>query len=144
VRHSRILRQQQRAAFNENQREAPQGGSSVLAVRRPISADPERLKIGCRKVRYRTDRIASEERYSIRDSPSPPTVPHELCSRAQLPCTPVVADSERAAYTARLFHFSEWTRISQNFNDRDAPVRPKERAGRVVTNPALTTAYQGG
>src|SRR4029453_1251179 len=69
VRHSRILRQQQRAAFNENQREAPQGGSSVLAVRRPISADPERLKIGCRKVRYRTDRIASEERYSIRDSP---------------------------------------------------------------------------
>src|SRR4030095_16547023 len=29
-----------------------------------------------------------------------------LASRAQLPCTPVVSDSERAAYTARLFHFS--------------------------------------
>jgi hypothetical protein len=45
----------------------------------------------------------------------------ELCSRAQVPCTPVVADSGRAAYTARLFHFSEWICISQ-------PVRPKERA----------------
>jgi hypothetical protein len=42
----------------------------------------------------------------------------ELCSRAQVPCTPVVADSGRAAYTARLFHFSEWICISQNFNDR--------------------------
>jgi hypothetical protein len=28
-------------------------------------------------------------------------------------CTPVVADSERAAYIARLFHFSEWTCIKK-------------------------------
>jgi hypothetical protein len=31
-----------------------------------------------------------------------PAVPHELCSRARLPCTPVVADSGRAAHGAAL------------------------------------------
>jgi hypothetical protein len=54
---------------------------------------------------------------------------NDFCSRAQLPCTPVVADSGRAAYTARLFHFNEWTCISQNFSDRRARAA-KERAKR--------------
>jgi hypothetical protein len=48
-------------------------------------------------------------------------------TRAQVPCTPVVADSGRAAYTARLFHFNEWTCISQNFNDQRA--RAAQRKG---------------
>jgi hypothetical protein len=61
--------------------------------------------------------------------PSPPTVPHELCSRAQVPCTPVVADSGRAAPCARLFHFSEWICISQNFSDRRARAGQKKGPG---------------
>jgi hypothetical protein len=62
-------------------------------------------------------------------------------SRAQLPCTPVVADSGRAAYTARLFHFSEWICISQNFNDRRT--RAAKRKGQAMDRPALTTALLG-
>src|SRR5262249_29506778 len=78
----------------------------------------ERLMFG-----DRTDRIAPEGRYFYTGqsiSPSTPTVPHELCSRARLPRTPGVADSGRAAPPRGSFHFSEWICISQNFNDRRA------------------------
>jgi hypothetical protein len=47
------------------------------------------------------------------------------------PVPPVVADSERAARCMRLFHFSEWICISQNFSDRRAraaPTLPRSRA----------------
>jgi hypothetical protein len=44
----------------------------------------------------------------------------------------VVADSGRAAYTARLFHFSEWICISQNFNDRRARAAKKENPGAMA------------
>jgi hypothetical protein len=47
-----------------------------------------------------------------------------LASRAQLPCTPVVSDSERAAYTARLFHLANGP-ASRRISETDALVPAK-------------------
>jgi hypothetical protein len=56
------------------------------------------------RVGYRTDRITAEELYLMLRTVdlTPDCSARELCSRAQLPRTPVVADSGRAAYAAAL------------------------------------------
>jgi hypothetical protein len=63
-----------------------------------------------------------------RSYPHASTVPHELCSRAQVPCTPVVADSGRAAlHRAALsfqrmdLHLTEFQRSTRSCGQRKGP-----------------------
>src|SRR4029453_4340466 len=83
-------------------------------------------------VGYRTDRIAPEGPYFYSGQsilPSPPDCSARVSVRGPKCPVPPRSRTVKEPRTPRLFHFSEWICISQNFNDRRA--RAAKRKGQA-------------